>query len=194
MPMCANSVIKNNNVLILFGSPHRDGYTNAALRKVLGFISESVEVHQVSAYDLNLFPCVGCDTCAKEGQCIYNQQDDFEQLDHLIQEADIIILASPIYFNGLPSPLKTMIDRFQQYYVRRKFPVFYQKRGLLLLTCGSSDSTFAAESIKTAVEFAFRCVNTKLVGSILIKNTDLSPTSNMDSQKQKELIASLFSH
>lgn len=190
--MCANIATKSNDILVLFGSPHRNGYTHYALDKLLGYVPEPSNVHLVSAYDLNINPCTGCGACQKESSCIYNKDDDFQELDQLINAADIIILASPIYFNGFPAPLKVIIDRFQQYYEKRRYPVFYKKRGLLLLTCGSPDSFQSSDSIKNAVEIAFRSINTKLYGCVLVRNTDLTPQNNMSNREQKQLVASLF--
>lgn len=190
--MCANTVTKNNDILVFFGSPHPNGYTRYALDKLLSYIPKPSSVHIVSAYDLNINPCTGCGACQKEAACVYNQEDDFQQLDRLIHAADVILLASPIYFNGFPAPLKAVIDRFQQYYEKRRYPVFYKRRGLLLLTCGSSDTLRASDSMKTAAEIAFRSIDTKLYGSVFVRNTDLTPISNISNQEQKQLVASLF--
>lgn len=104
--------------LILTGSPRQNGNTEI-LAKTL---SEELQRHEATVKqfrlpDLDIHPCIGCGNCEKEGICIIN--DDMQMLYTHIVEADIILLASPIYFYGLTAQTKAFVDRCQALWSRK---------------------------------------------------------------------------
>ena len=65
--------------------------------------------------DLEIAYCRGCGGCDKSGKCVI--KDDHAELLAKIDAADRVILAFPLYFDGVPAQLKTVIDRMQQRYI-----------------------------------------------------------------------------
>lgn len=101
------------NVVAINGSPHR-GKGNTAL--ILGPFLEGLreagaEVDLFYTRDLNIQPCRGCFHCwtRTPGQCV--QDDDMADLLPPLRRADLWVLASPLYFDGLSGPLKNLLDR-----------------------------------------------------------------------------------
>jgi len=102
------------NILILNGSPNQDKGTTGTIIKTLekGLIKTNPKITKKYAYKLKVNPCQGCFSCWSHtpGQCIH--KDDVEELLTLVAETDILILATPVYVDGMTGPLKTLLDRF----------------------------------------------------------------------------------
>jgi multimeric flavodoxin WrbA len=99
------------NILVLQASPNVHGST-ALL--VDGFSRGAREAgHKVTVADvcrMNIAPCTGCVACGYEGPCV--QHDDMDALRRQILSADMLVLATPLYYYGMTAQLKTVIDRF----------------------------------------------------------------------------------
>ena len=140
------------NILVLNGSPRMERsntlkVTNAFLE---GFPSGSA-ADIVHLYKLDIKPCLGCFSCWTKtpGQCVIN--DDMQELYRKIENADIIIESFPLYFFGMPSGFKAMVDRclpFMKTYLgtededgRSSFhqlrnEEMYNKKLVVISTCG----------------------------------------------------------
>ena len=112
-------------VLGIAGSPRRNGNTDLLLRQVLaGTASQRAEAKTVILSELNISPCRHCDGCIKTGKCVVD--DDMQWIHTDLREADIVVLASPIFFMGVTAQTKAMIDRCQALWVIKyifKLPV-----------------------------------------------------------------------
>ncbi len=93
------------------GSPRPQSFTDKMLSLFLEGMGESTEVHKLYPHRMNVKPCTGCWTCwfKTPGKCA--QHDDMEQILPRLAEADVIILASPLYHGGLNGLVKTFLDR-----------------------------------------------------------------------------------
>ena len=100
-------------ILILNGSPHPHGNTQAlidAFRE--GAVSRGNEVEEADVARLQIHGCLGCEYCHTRGNGSCVQKDDMAKIYPLLQEADVLVLASPIYYHGFSGQLKCTIDRF----------------------------------------------------------------------------------
>lgn len=91
------------------GSPRHNGNSEVALAKLLNTCSTyaSVSMFNVSQMDINF--CDGCLVCEDTGRC--HHKDDMVNLITQIETADIIIISTPVYFDGLPAVCKNILDR-----------------------------------------------------------------------------------
>jgi multimeric flavodoxin WrbA len=122
-----------NRVLILAGSPRKDG-NSASLAASLaeGAIQSGCSVEIVHLADRKINYCLGCDYCRNHcGVCIH--QDDMPAVLTLIEAADVIVFATPLYFLSFSAQLKTCIDRF---YCRHHAGTLAGKAGVLIVTSG----------------------------------------------------------
>lgn len=124
-------------IAIISGSPHKKG-TSALL--VESFIRGAEESgHEVSRFDAafaNMRGCIGCDHCRRtDGTCVFN--DDMTELRPKLIEADAIIFATPVYYFGLSSQLKSVIDRF---YAFEEDMRGNKKAGLLVTAASPNES------------------------------------------------------
>ena len=98
-------------IVVLASSPHKKGTSNTLVSEFVRGAKESgksVEVIDLAHTDIH--PCMGCDACGMNGDCI--QKDKGNEILNKIIEADAIIFASPVYYYNVSSQLKMMIDRF----------------------------------------------------------------------------------
>lgn len=105
-------------VLGIFGSPRRGGNSDLLLDAALEAArSAGARVSAVSVRDLDIPGCRECGGCNETGRCVWN--DGMQEVYPLLEEADVIVLASPIFFYSFPSQLKALIDRAQAEWSKR---------------------------------------------------------------------------
>lgn len=128
-------------VLGIAGSPRRFGNSDRLLEAALaGARDAGAEVRTLVAADAGIRHCLGCNACSFDGECI--QHDGGAALYRSIDTADAIIVATPVYFAGVPSVLKALIDRMQPYWARTyvlKQPRPARRPGAILIARGGGD-------------------------------------------------------
>ncbi len=108
-------------LLAVYGSPRRKGNTDRMADAFLEGASaacDDLRVERIYVRDLDISGCMGCGHCDKEGICI--QKDDMEKVLPLLDSADRVVIAAPIYFYGFPGQLKLLVDRSQAPFMRRE--------------------------------------------------------------------------
>ncbi len=98
-------------VLIISSSPRKNGNSQMLCEKFAEGASEKGNsVDFARLLDLQIGYCRACDYCMKhDGVCVLN--DDMEDLIERYKQADVVVLATPVYFYGISAPMKTFIDR-----------------------------------------------------------------------------------
>lgn len=97
-------------VLMLNGSPRKDGNTTKALDEMKNvFLSEGVEVEYVQVGDKAIRGCVACYSCRKTGKCAFD--DIVNQLSPIFQECDGLVVGSPVYYASANGTLISLLDR-----------------------------------------------------------------------------------
>ncbi len=114
-------------MLGIYGSPRKGGNSDLLLDKALaGARSAGAEVTSIYIRDFKMSGCQECGGCDPTGVCVV--KDDMQKLYPKIKEADVIILSSPIFFYGLSSQLKALIDRCQALWSERMLKQKLEKR------------------------------------------------------------------
>lgn len=99
------------NILILNGSPRPQGDT----KKMINTFVAAANQHQITIVDVckkNINGCLACEYCHTKGNGTCVQIDDMQEVYELLNQAQMLILASPIYYHGISGQLKCVIDRF----------------------------------------------------------------------------------
>ena len=97
-------------VLAIVASARKVGNSEILAKEMLASLPDSVEKRMLRLEDCRIEPCRACYACLASGtDCII--PDDLASILHEIQEADAIILASPVYFLGMHTRLKLLCDR-----------------------------------------------------------------------------------
>ena len=101
------------NVIALNGSPRKNnGNTSLILNPFIeGMIEAGADVELYYVDDLKIKPCHGDLACWTKTPYICPLDDDMAWLNPEIAEADILVLASPVYCDGFTGPMKMLMDR-----------------------------------------------------------------------------------
>jgi multimeric flavodoxin WrbA len=106
-------------VLGIYGSPRKGGNTDRLLEEALkGAQSAGAAVSAIRPCDLRISGCIECAGCDETGQCVV--EDDMQAVYLQLLEAEVIILAAPMFFYGFPAQAKALIDRCQAMWCRRR--------------------------------------------------------------------------
>lgn len=120
-------------ILVLTGSPRKNGNSNFLASE---FIRGATEAgHNITRFDAahsNVHSCIACNSCGMNGPCVF--KDDFEIVRENIVPADVVVFATPMYYFGISSQLKTVIDRFYAINGQIHIP----KKAVLLMTYANS--------------------------------------------------------
>ena len=102
--------MKNLKVLMLNGSPHANGNTAVALREMEEiFKASGVEVETVLIGNQAVRGCTACGACGKLGKCVFD--DVVNELKPKFEEADGLVVASPVYYASANATLVACLDR-----------------------------------------------------------------------------------
>ena len=163
-------------VLGIAGSPRRDGNTDLLLAEVIrGAASKGAEVKTIVLNDLKITPCQHCDACQKKGQC--KIEDDMQMVYRELEEADRIVLASPIQFTGVTAQMKAMIDRLQALWSRKyvlKVPPLgngRERKGFFISVGGRSIADLFEPAL-VMVRTVFRVLDITYAGELLFPGVD----------------------
>ena len=97
-------------VLLINGSPKAKGNTARALREMEQIFSqEGVQVETVHIGAQNIRGCIACGSCSREGKCVFD--DLVNELAPKFQEADGLVVASPVYYASPNATLIALLDR-----------------------------------------------------------------------------------
>ena len=97
-------------VLIINGSPRVGGNTSIALDEMVKvFEAEGVETEVVQIGNKNVRGCIACGSCGEKGKCVFD--DVVNELAPKFEEADGLVLASPVYYASANATLIACLDR-----------------------------------------------------------------------------------
>lgn len=92
------------------GSPRKNGNTSIALREIENIFSESgVEFETIQIGNQDIRGCIACGSCFKNGRCVFN--DIVNEIAKKFEEADGLVVASPVYYASANPTLVALLDR-----------------------------------------------------------------------------------
>lgn len=97
-------------ILVLNGSPRKNGTVANLLKNVVEGISNGHEIEWVNLYELKMKPCMGCMKCRSDQECAL-PQDDAHIIGRKIKEADGLIVGTPTHWGNMSAQLKLLFDR-----------------------------------------------------------------------------------
>jgi multimeric flavodoxin WrbA len=162
----------------IYGSPRKAGNTDLMLDAFLeGARAAGCEISKLYVRELEIRGCLGCGHCDKAGMCI--QKDDMQQVYPLLEQAQHIVVASPIYFYGITAQLKLLVDRAQALYMKRELAQKEgkivsegpQRKGFLLLAGATRGKRLFECSILT-IKYFFDALGVDYSGELCFKEID----------------------
>ncbi|MBP1697538.1 MAG: multimeric flavodoxin WrbA [Deltaproteobacteria bacterium] len=165
------------NVLGIFGSPRRGGNTEILLEEALkGAEKEGAKIERLYLSDFTLTPCKECHGCDRTGNCVI--LDDMQNVYPRLLEADIVILASPIFFYGVTAWAKALIDRSQAFWARKyllKDPSLGKegkRRKGFFISVGATKGPRVFEGAVLTVKYFCDVLNAEYVGELVFRGVE----------------------
>ncbi len=124
-------------ILVLSGSPRKNGNSIIASKRLLDHAQKmGMTGELIDLYCFNIEACIDCRACMKNEK-ICQQKDDMQNLYTKIDNADVIVFATPIYWFAANAKTKLVIDRFRPYFYNKKLQ---GKKLILLMSAGNGKS------------------------------------------------------
>ena len=97
-------------VLIINGSPRIDGNTTTSINELIKvFNKNEIETETIQIGNQNIRGCIACNSCQKNHKCVFN--DSVNEVAKKFENADGLIIASPVYFASANGTLISFLDR-----------------------------------------------------------------------------------
>ena len=139
----------SKNILIVSSSPRRGGNSDLLCDEFMkGAREAGHRVEKIRLTEKRINYCTGCCTCVgKQGACV--QQDDMNEILVKVLDADVLVLATPVYFHAMNGQMKTFIDRVCPIYsmIRDKDVYF-----IIAAAGGKAVVESTADSLRTFTE------------------------------------------
>lgn len=150
-------------IVVLNGSPRRGGNTDALVGAFLAGAMESGNgVIVLNVTDFEVRPCIGCNRCFKSEEHRCWQDDHTEFIINQLRHADMLVVASPVYFYSISAQLKALIDRLHNP-VRDTFKI----KQIALLCAAASSKPQVFDAIKKQYELLCDFFDLEDVGMVL---------------------------
>ncbi len=162
-------------VLSVLGSPRRGGNTEILLDEALrGASDHGGSCEKVVLRDLKITPCLEIYKCAKDGVCAI--KDDMQDLFPKIEQAQRLIIASPIFFYTVSAWTKAMIDRCQSLWAKKYIlklpvsPVADRKGAFISVAATRGKKLF--DGVRLTVRYFFDAIDVAYSDELLVRGAD----------------------
>jgi multimeric flavodoxin WrbA/protein-tyrosine-phosphatase len=163
-------------VLGIQGSPRKKGNCDHLLTLFLKACESHGAITQVIHPErLDIGPCRELLVCEKRGVCPI--RDEMEEKGYaLVKKADVVVLASPVFFYNVTAQAKVFIDRCQmfwgrKYKLRLKDPDRYSRQGFLLSVAASGGKRLF-EGVELTAKYFFDAISADYAGSLTYRNME----------------------
>ncbi len=114
----------SKKVLILSSSPRKGGNSDLLCdRFQQGAREAGHQAEKIFLREKDIRCCTGCGVCNNIHKCV--QRDDMAEILEKMLEADVIVMATPVYFYAMCAQMKTLIDRTVPIYTQLTNKDFY---------------------------------------------------------------------
>lgn len=151
-------------ILAILGSP-RKGNSEILLNEAIKNCDKtSNEITIINPCKLNISGCTACDGCKDTGQCIIS--DDMDRVYPLLRESHRVIIASPIFFFGIPAQFKLLIDRcqclwYEKYVLKKTSTQNIKKKALILLVGGMKKGEIGVTCAEATLKAFLRTIDVR---------------------------------
>ena len=163
-------------VLGLQGSPRKKGNTNYLLSTFMEAAQKSgARALTIDVTQKNIIPCKEYTVCEKKGFCPIDD-DVRDEIYPRLRQADVVVVATPIFFYNMTSQLKAVVDRCQTFWARKyklklKDPGANMRRGFLL-SVGATKGKNLFEGLQLTTQYFFDAIGARFEGSLTYRGIE----------------------
>ena len=151
----------SKNVLIISSSPRKGGNSDTLCDRFMEGAKESGHaVEKVFLKEKKIGYCTGCGYCFNAHEC--SQKDDMAELLDKMVAADVIVLATPVYFYSVCGQMKTFIDRTTPKYTEMQNKEFY-----FIMTAADGNKASLERTLETFRGFTEDCLDGAVEAGII---------------------------
>lgn len=155
------------HVIGLVGSPRKGSNTDLLVDSVLdGAGTSGHTTEKLYLYDLDIEPCLDCKAC-KKGSYKCALIDDMQTIYPKLQEADVIVFGTPLYWYGPSAKMKLLIDRLRPFTASKKLK---GKRAVLVVP--SEEGADACNFIVGMFGLSFDYLGVDLIAKLLARASE----------------------
>ena len=151
----------SKKVLILSTSPRRNSNSEAlaeAFAKGACDAGNNVEI--IRMREKNYCFCLGCFACQRTGKCVI--KDDMAEIVPKMEQADVLVFATPIYYYEMSGQMKTLLDRANPLFVAD-----YRFRDVYFLSSAAEDKDYVPQRAQSGLEGWIECFEkARLAGTV----------------------------
>ncbi len=165
-------------ILGLQGSPRKKGNTHFLLTTFLEAAEKRGAVTRcVHVVERNIQPCKEYVVCEKKGYCPIDD-DMASEMYGLIRQAEVVVLASPIFFYNMTAQLKALVDRCQTFWARKyrlklSDPLKSTRQGYAL-SVGATKGKNLFEGLQLTAKYFFDAIDANYAGSLFYRGIESS--------------------
>lgn len=149
------------NVLIISASPRKNGNSDMLCERFAQGAEESGHrVEKIFLASEKIGYCRGCGVCNSTHQCV--QKDDMAEILDKMIKADVIVLATPVYFYSMDGQMKTFIDRTVPRYTEIVDKDFY-----FIMTAADTEKANLERTLEAFRGFTEDCLEGAREGGII---------------------------
>lgn len=163
--------------IIINGAIRVKGNTDALVNKIIeGSSDTDVKVNLVPLREKKVGNCIGCYQCLAKSSC--SIQDDMTEIRDFIQNSQLLIFASPLYWCGVTGLMKTFIDRLFFYYHSETKPWISGKKAIIVTPMNQQHVVYESETLVHFYTRLLNCLGIKVIDMFffggIMKKDDLS--------------------
>ena len=168
-------------ILVLTGSQRSGGNSDLmADAFIKGARTAGHEVVKVKTDEKKVQGCKACNACYSKGvACVF--EDDFNEIAPHLENADVVAVATPVYWYTFPAQLKAVIDKMYALYVGEK-PI--SDKECILMACAEEDNQEAFEGLTRSWEMILRLLKWTEKGRLIVPGVndigDIKKTDALD--------------
>lgn len=162
-------------ILAFQGSPRLGGNTDLLLESFLkGAREAGAECEKINLYRIQIKPCLECGECDETGECVI--PDDMKEIYPGLDAADIIVVASPIFFYNITSYTQALVERSQarwvcKYVLKKELPGGKTKRGIFL-SLGATKGKRLFEGVQRVIRYFFDAIYASYEGGLFYRGIE----------------------
>lgn len=161
-------------VVGIYGSPRKEGNTDILLDTVLSAMDpERVRIERVYVRELKMKGCIECGKCDDTGVCAL--KDQMEGIYPLLESANIVLLASPIFFYGISWQAKALVDRAQALWSKKRLGLLKKREGYsggYLLAVGATKGKNLFLGVELVAKYFYDALDLPYQGGLFYRSIE----------------------
>ncbi len=167
--MIANkTTIDKKKIVIINGATRKKGNTDIILERIGSNIERGIIIDQTNLREKIIGDCIGCFNCYTKNKCSIT--DDMAGIYKKINNSDILIFASPIYWWGVTGLMKIFIDRLYFYYSSNNKGLISGKKAIIVSPMDMNIDIYKLKIFKDFYNILFENLDIELVDDCILGN------------------------